>query len=69
MRIALAVVAWLSFGVFVTRLYAGTQEGFEREYESTGARAGFNVVFWMFPLIGLIFEILGLLVSLGRKRD
>lgn len=71
MIIALGVVAWLVVGVAVARAWAAMQdEGFEREYESGGARAGFNVVFWPLPAVGIVFTVIGLLVSWkGRAAD
>lgn len=69
MGIAMGIAAWFVVGVVVARVYASMQDDdFGRDYESHGARAGFNVVCWPIPAIVVIFSLIGLLVSAGRDR-
>lgn len=68
MKWTFIVLAWLAVGVVVARAYVATQSGFDKEFESTGARAGINVVLWPLPAIMLVLMAIGLLVNVGQKR-
>jgi hypothetical protein len=67
---AMGVLAvWLLVGFGVARvLIATSSDGYDRDSESSGARAGFNVIFWPFPAGYLVLRLVGWIVSASLRK-